>query len=187
VERWQLALVANGVVAVAYLSISIHVLRGVQRTDSWRTNPLAVATGLIFLTCAAGHAGHMQHVIDPLTRPASVLIYDWHLIMIDSVTAVIAVRYWLLRSRFPALVRGAAVFEDLSTRRSEALEIHDQVVQELVTAKLALELGDQRAGMAALERGLSSSRGIVSTLIGDEDQTRGPTAAPGRLRRRARS
>jgi hypothetical protein len=185
-ERWQIALLANGVVAVAYLSISIHVLRGVQRSGSWRTNPLAVATGLIFLTCAAGHAGHMQHVLDPVTRPASVVIYDWHLLMIDSVTAVIAIRYWLLRSRFPALVRGAAVFEDLTTRRSEALEIHDQVVQELATAKLALEVGDRDRGMAALERGLASSRGIVSTLIG-EDRTAGPAATAGRLRRRSTS
>ena len=182
-ERWQLAALANGVVAVAYLSIGVHVLRGVSRADSWRTNPLAVATGLIFLTCAAGHAGHMHHVLDPVTRPASVQVYDWHLVVVDAVTAVIAVRYWLLRSRFPALVRGAAVFEDLATRRTEALEIHDQVVQELATAKLALELGDRERGMAALERGLGSSRAIVSTLV-SEDGHHGPSPTAGRLRRR---
>jgi signal transduction histidine kinase len=167
-ERWQLATLANGVVALAYASISLHILRGVQRTRSWRTNPLAVATGLIFASCAAGHLGHLAHLVEPATRDASVRIYDWHLVAIDAVTATIAIRYWLLRSRFPALVRGAAVFEDLAERRSQALDIHDQVVQQLATAKLAIELGETEQGLRSLERGLESSRRIVSALVGDE-------------------
>jgi signal transduction histidine kinase len=168
VERWQLAITANGIVAIAYVSISLHILRGVQRTRSWRSNPLAVATGLIFATCAAGHLGHLTHLVDPATRPASVQIYDWHLVVIDLVTATIAIRYWLLRSRFPALVRGAAVFEDLAERRGQALDLHDRVVQQLATAKLAIELGETEHGLRALERGLESSRAIVTALVGDE-------------------
>jgi hypothetical protein len=168
VERWQLAILANGVVALAYASISLHILRGVQRTASWRSNPLAVATGLIFATCAAGHLGHLTHVVDPATRPASVQIYDWHLVVIDAVTAVIAIRYWLLRGRFPALVRGAAIFEDLAERRGQALDINDHVVQQLAAAKLAIELGETERGLRALERGLESSRRIVTSLVGDD-------------------
>ncbi|WP_052666291.1 hypothetical protein [Nitriliruptor alkaliphilus] len=179
---WFPAAFANGIVTVAYLSISIHILRGVHAGRSWRTNPLAVATGLIFLSCAAGHAGHVGHLLDPGTRAASLQVYDLHLIVIDGVTAVIAVRYWLLRSRFPALVRGAAVFEDLTTRRREALDLHDQVVQQLATAKLALELGEHDRGMAALDASLTASRRIVSDLVGDE-QASEATLRPGGLRR----
>jgi signal transduction histidine kinase len=181
-ERWQLATLANGIVAVAYASISLHILRGVQRTGSWRTNPLAVATGLIFATCAAGHLGHLAHLVDPATRAFSVVIYDRHLVVIDAVTATIAIRYWLLRGRFPALVRGAAVFEDLAERRGQALDIHDRVVQELATAKLAIELGETDRGLRALERGLESSRRIVTALVGD-DIASSARMDPGGLRR----
>lgn len=162
------AALANIIVTLAYLSISVHILWGVHRGGTWRTNPLAVATGMIFLTCAAGHAGHVSHLVDPATQEASLAVYDIHLVLIDGVTAVIAVRYWLLRGRFPALVRGAAVFEDLNARREEALDVHDRVVQRLVTAKLAFELGEHEQGMRALEDGLESSRTIVTEILGDE-------------------
>lgn len=173
---------ANLLVTLAYLSIGLHILRGVHASRSWRNNPLAVATGMIFLSCAAGHAGHALHLLDPATRAASLEVYDIHLIVIDAVTAVIAIRYWLLRGRFPALVRGAAVFEDLTTRRREALDLHDQVVQQLATAKLALEIGEHDRGMIALDAGLAASRRIVSDLVGDEHASVA-TLRPGGLRR----
>ena len=176
------AAIANLVVTLAYVSIGVHILRGVHQGGTWRSNPLAVATGMIFLTCAAGHAGHASHLFDPGTREASLEVYDLHLMVIDGVTAVIAIRYWLLRSRFPALVRGAAVFEDLNARREEALDVHDQVVQRLATAKLAFELGRHEEGMSALEDGLDSSRGIVTRLIGDEQASNASMRASG-LRR----
>lgn len=181
-DRWVIAVVANGVVTIAYLSIGAHILRGVAHSRSWRPNPLAVATGMIFLTCAAGHAGHMTHVLDPATRPYSVVIYDWHLLLIDSVTATIAIRYWLLRSRFPALVRGAAVFEDLAARRAEALDINDKIVQELATAKLALELGETPRAMQAVDRGLTAAQRVVSDILGDEARSTA-TVQGGGLRR----
>ncbi|MTV27041.1 hypothetical protein FTX61_16700 [Nitriliruptoraceae bacterium ZYF776] len=181
-ERWVLAAAANAIVALAYLSISIHVLRGVHATGSWRTNPLAVATGLIFLTCAAGHAGHVNHLVDPMTQDISARLYDWHLIVIDGITAVIATRYWMLRGRFPALVRGAAVFEDLSARREQALDVHDHIIQQLLTAKLALELGDRDLALTHLDAGIVEGRRIVSDLVGD-DLASTATLRPGGLRR----
>jgi hypothetical protein len=182
VAQWLPAASFNIVVALAYLSIGIHILRGVQTTDSWRTSPLAVATGLIFLSCAAGHGGHVGHLLDPASREASLQVYDVHLVMLDGLTAVIAVRYWMLRGRFPALVRGSAIFEDIHTRRREALDLHDQVVQQLTTAKLAFELGEHDSGLRALEDGLGASRRIVSDLVGDEFASEA-TMRPGGLRR----
>jgi hypothetical protein len=167
-ERWLLAALANGVVTLAYISISSHILRGVRRSGPLRDNPLGTATGLIFATCAAGHAGHLNHLLNPATQAASLAIYDWHLIWIDAITAAIAIRYWLLRNRLPALVHGVSLFDDLNQRRHQALAIHDQVVQQLVTAKLAIELGETSQGLAALDRGLRSAREIVTTLVDDE-------------------
>lgn len=178
-ERWVLAAIANGVVTLAYISISFHILRGVRQGGSLRDNPLGTATGLIFATCAAGHAGHLAHLLDPATQAASAAIYDWHLGWIDAVTATIATRYWLLRRRLPALVHGTALFEDLNQRRRQALTIHDQIVQQLVTAKLAVELGEIQQGIAALERGLDSARQIVTTLVEDETLYTAPTQGRG--------
>jgi signal transduction histidine kinase len=181
---WLPAAAFNVVVALAYLSIGWHILNGVRRTGSWRTNPLALATGLIFLSCSAGHAGHVGHLVDPATRAASLQVYDLHLVVVDGVTAVIALWYWSLRGRFPALVRGAAVFEDLEARREEALDLHDHVVQQLATAKLAFELGEHDQGLRALDAGLESSRRIVTDLVGDHHAS-DATMRPGGLRRSA--
>lgn len=167
-ERWILAAMVNGVVSLAYVSISFHILLGVRRAGPLRANPLATATGLIFASCAAGHLGHLAHLIDPATQAASVQVYDWHLVGVDAITAAIAIRYWLLRSRLPALVRGVALFDDLSQRRHQALAIHDQIVQQLATAKLAVELGETDEGLEALERGLTSARDIVTSLVDNE-------------------
>jgi uncharacterized protein involved in response to NO len=181
-EGWLLAAIANGVVSLAYVSISFHILRGVQRAGAVHDNRLGTATGLIFATCAAGHLGHPGHRLDPSTRAASVAVYDWHLIWIDAITAGIAIRYWLLRKRLPALVHGVALFDDLSQRRHQALAIHDRVVQELATAKLAVELGEVAQGLAALERGLESAREIVTSLV-DDDMLSTAVMESGGLRR----
>ncbi len=167
-DSWLLAAIANGLVTIAYVSISYHILSGVRRAGSLRDNPLGTATGLIFATCAAGHLGHLNHLLDPATQAASVAVYDWHLIWIDAITAAIAIRYWLLRKRLPALVHGVALFDDRTQRRRQALDIHDRIVQQLATAKLAVELGEVEQGLAALERGLASAREIVTSLVDDE-------------------
>ncbi|MBW3620786.1 MAG: hypothetical protein KY461_11115 [Actinobacteria bacterium] len=160
-ELWHLALLANVAVTIAYAAIGTRVIAVVHASRQWRTNPLAVATGAIFLTCAAGHAGHVEHLLLASTS-ASRLVWDWHLVAIDLVTAGVGLRYWMLRSRFGTLVRGASLFEDVAVRRQEAFDIQDGVVQQLATAKMAFELGDQAAGMRALEAGLTASRSMVA-------------------------
>jgi hypothetical protein len=67
VALWNLALLVNVVIAVAYLAISIVIARGIHAGGQWRSNPLAVATALIFLTCAIGHAAHAEHLLLPST------------------------------------------------------------------------------------------------------------------------
>ncbi|MET8153483.1 ATP-binding protein [Actinoplanes sp. NPDC049668] len=95
------------------------------RTRQWRNNPLGLATAAIFFSCAVHHGAHTVHLMLPYLDPtmhmglamrhafSSPSIASW-----DVVTAGLAVWYWTLRGRFPALVRGAAVFEDLRLRQA---------------------------------------------------------------------
>ncbi|HEX7168134.1 MAG TPA: hypothetical protein VF230_14240 [Acidimicrobiales bacterium] len=55
-----------------------------------------------------------------------------------------------------------------ATRRRQALDLQDNVVQALATAKLSFEMGDRAKGMAALEASLAAAKTILSDLL-DED------------------
>ena len=50
-------------------------------------------------------------------------------------------------------------------RQRQALSIHDDVLQGLVTAKLSFELGDQERGLAMLDQTLDAARRLVSDLL----------------------
>lgn len=52
----------------------------------------------------------------------------------------------------------------LRARQLQALMIHDNVVQGLLTAKLSLELGETETGMVALEETLHAARRIMCEL-----------------------
>ncbi len=175
---WQVGVASNGALLLAYLAISWTILAGLARSGRFGSNPLALATGLIFFTCGVGHGLHLEHLL--LGDAAARAAHDWHLGIWDLGTAAIGVWYWTLRSRFPALVRGAALFDDLQERRRQAFGIHDQIVQGIATAKLAIEVGDTDHGLAVLEATLASSRRIITTLLVDD--TSDAALAPGGLR-----
>lgn len=179
---WQAALLANASIALAYAALAITILRGVHRSGQWRSNPLAVTTGVILLSCAAGYASHLQHLLMPSTADEARVIWDWPLTAIHATTAILAVRYWMLRGRIGALLRSPVVFEDVATRRREAYDIQDGLVQHLATAKMALELGDTRVGMRELDAALARSRQLMSDRHGLASEF-GVGARPGDLRR----
>ena len=171
---WMVGAAANVVILVAYLAIAAAILVPLHRSRGWTENPLALATGAIFLTCAVHHGAHPVHMLLPVIGLEEHVGYamreafdEWHLSSWDIVTGAVAVWYWSLKSRFPALVRGAAVFEDMRIRRQEALEIHDNIVQGLAVAKISLELGRQEEGLAAVEKTLDASRAIITDLLGE--------------------
>lgn len=189
-QWWHIGAAANLVILVVYLAIAYTILRGLFASSyAWRNNPLALATGAIFFTCAIHHGSHPVHQLLPELGGTEAHVGlamreafdDWHVSGWDILTAGVGVWYWTLRGRFPALVRGSALFEDLHQRQTQALEIHDNIVQGLATAKLSFELGDSERGLDAVERTLVSSREIITKLLGDEDA--GTALGPGDLRR----
>lgn len=188
-DLWTLGFVANAVVMTAYLAIAGTILAGIARTKQWRGNPLALATGLIFLSCGIGHGVHAYHAIetwDPAVSTAQrSLLSEWHVWAADGATAIIAIWYFTLRNRFPALVRGAALFEDMQVRRRQALEIHDNIVQSLVKAKMSLEMGQGSEGAREIEESLAASRRIMSELLGEAGDAR--PIRPGELVRTGRT
>jgi hypothetical protein len=186
---WHFGAVMNAVVLVAYLAISFHILRGVVRSGRITSNPLALATGLIFLTCAIHHGSHPVHMFLPSigigehkSHSMREAFDSWHTSAFDLATAGVAVWYWRLRNRFPALVRGSALFEDLRERERQALEINDNVVQHLAVAKLAYDLGKHDEAYDAIDKGLVSSRKIITELLGEPGS--GVDLGAGDLRRR---
>ena len=185
---WHVGAAANLVILAAYLAIAYSIVRNLLPEQRWRGNPLAVATAAIFFTCAVHHGSHPVHQFLPALGLEGHVGFamreafdDWHVSSWDIVTAAVGVWYWTLRSRFPALVRSSALFEDVIGRQRQALEIHDNVVQGLATAKLAFELDDRERGMNAIEQTLSASRKIITDLLGRDAEDLAPV--PGALRR----
>ena len=168
-----LGIVTNAIIAAAYLAVAGILLVNAVRTRHVKDNPLGVATVLIFLTCGGGHAVHLWQLLDGDATAAGRAInleytYNVHMWVIDILTAVAGVAYWLLRRRFPALVSGAAVFEDLRARQRRALEINDNIVQGLARAKLALDMDQTKEGDAAVADTMAKARHIITGLLGNE-------------------
>ncbi|MCW2494737.1 MAG: hypothetical protein JWQ77_661 [Jatrophihabitans sp.] len=169
---WQIGLVSNAAVAIAYLLITGAVLRPLIAGGQVRSNPLAAATAAIFFTCAIHHGGHVVHMLLPdghvevrqgLAMRAS---YDWEMATWDIVTAAVGVYYWTLRRAYSSLIRGAKLFDDLRQREHDALELNDNVLQGLVVAKLAFELDQRDRAMAALDASISAASRMVSDFLG---------------------
>jgi hypothetical protein len=174
VHWWTVAAIANTVIGLAYLGIAFVIWRGLIVTRQWRSNPLAAATGAIFFTCAVHHGAHAVHMLLPAfgVSPGQggamrLACESWHAAGWDVIGAGVALWYRTLRERFPALVRGAALFEDLKQRQHQALEINDEIVQGLAVVKCALDAGDTNRVRHTAELTLASSRRIISDLLGE--------------------
>jgi hypothetical protein len=162
---------------VIYGAIAGTIARAVWARGAWRANPLAVATAGIFVTCGLHHGVHGIHLLTMSGHMGSMVrdaFDNWPLALLDLVTAGVGAWYFSLRSRYPALVRGAALFEDLRQRRHDALALNDAVVQNLTVAKLQIELGHHDAGLDAIDEALSSTQRMLTELLGEAGTLAGP-------------
>jgi hypothetical protein len=168
---WQIGLVTNAVVAIAYLLITLAVLRPLIAAQQLRANPLGTATAAIFFTCALHHGGHVVHMLLPYggvekaQGTAMRNAYDWEMAFWDIVTAAVGVYYWTLRRTYSALMRGATLFEDLHQREAEALELNDTVLQGMVVARMALDLDQRETALNALDASIASASAMISARM----------------------
>ncbi|MFA9431373.1 PAS domain-containing protein [Egicoccus sp. AB-alg2] len=78
------------------------------------------------------------------------------------------------------LERQAAALRRATERQRTALQVHDEIVQGLTSAWLALHLGDTDGALEAIQRTTISAQGVVSSLLADVADARG-TIRPGDL------
>lgn len=171
-EWWQLGMGANAAIAAAYFLIFGAIILPLVRGRQLRKNPLGTATAAIFLTCAVHHGIHAVHMVMPvfgldLQRGTAMRdAWTWQLAVWDLVGAVVATYYWTLRRTYGSLMQGAQLFEDMKRREEQALEINDTILQGIVVARMALDLGDRDRAMTALDSSISSASDLVTDLLG---------------------
>lgn len=186
---WQVVTGLNLVIAGAYLAIAAIVLGGLGRTRQLPSNRLGLATGLIFLTCAAHHAAHAVHLLLPslgVDDPTALALragWPWPNAALDLMTAVVAAAYLSLRGRDGRPAADAGMFADVRARERQALEINDNLVQGLARVKWALEAKRADEAHAAADETLAEAQRMVTDLL--ESTAADGTPAIGRLRRDA--
>jgi signal transduction histidine kinase len=186
VHWWIVGLVANAAIAVAYVAIATCIVVPLVRSQQLTKNRLGAATAAIFATCAVHHGLHAMHLAMPDLSPGMAdasmrAAWGWQLALSDIVGLVVAAYYFGLRRTYGSLMQGAQLFDDLRRRERQALEINDNVLQGLVVAKMALELGQEATAVAALDTSIAAASRMISDLLATEDR---PVAA-GLLRSRA--
>lgn len=175
-QWWMLGAASNGVIAVSYFMISFTITRGLLKSGQLSTNRLGAATGAIFLSCAVHHGAHMVHMLMPYTgvdlTQGLAMRAAWgpQLAFWDLVSAFIGVYYWTLRGGFGSVGASSSpqLFEDQREREQRALELNDAVLQGMVVARMALDLGEDARALRALDGSISAASHMITELIGDD-------------------
>ena len=171
---WMLGAVCNAVIATAYFAIVYAIVRPLVTSRQLRTNALGAATAAIFLTCAVHHGAHVVHMLMPYAgvdlEQGTAMRQAWgpELALWDLVGAVVAAYYWTLRGGFGAGSASPQLFKDQVEREQRALELNDTVLQGMVVARMALDLGERERGMAALDTSIAAASRMITELIGDD-------------------
>jgi len=193
VEWWMVTVAANAIMVVIYGLIAVSMIRAIIDGRQLRSNPLLTATAAVFVTCTLGHGAHLAHAAVATSlfwngaAPAAAAVHaefgDPRLVALDGITALVAIYFYTLRSRFAVVYRGAALCDDMAKREAQAMEMHDDIVQGLAQAKLALDLGQRDEGYRAIEATLAASRRIMTEVLGTEGSEL--ALGPGDIRRDA--
>ncbi|MCW2847641.1 MAG: hypothetical protein JWR90_1615 [Marmoricola sp.] len=171
---WMLGAVCNAVIATAYSMIVFAIVRPLVKSGQLRTNPMGAATAAIFLTCAVHHGAHVVHMLMPYAgldqTKGLAMRTAWgpELALWDLVGAAVGVYYWTLRGGFGPSDAGPQLFTDQHEREQRALELNDAVLQGMVVARLALDLGERRRGLSALDGSIDAASRMITELIGDD-------------------
>ncbi|GAA4609534.1 hypothetical protein GCM10023107_92080 [Actinoplanes octamycinicus] len=141
----QTFLLANMVIAVAYASITVAILVPVARAGQLRTNKLAVATAMIFFSCAVGHALHAIMAYQTIIQgPAmhhmsgAAVGWSWTSALWDATTAAIGVYYWTLRRGYGVLLGPGGIYVDpWGQHRLDEAAARERAAHDLAEAQRA--------------------------------------------------
>jgi hypothetical protein len=168
---WILGAACNAIIAIAYFMIVVAIARPLVKSRQLRSNPMGAATAAIFLTCAVHHGAHVVHLLIPYVDVAqgTAMRVAWgpELALWDLVGALAAAGYWTLRGGFGPRDESPQLFMDQHEREQRALELNDAVLQGMVVARMALELGEHRRGLSALEGSINATSRMITELIVD--------------------
>ena len=162
-QQWALA--GNVVIACAYAAICVAIVVPLVRAGQLRTNRLAVATALIFFSCAVGHAFHAamywQGSFVPPQMAAMHEVVGWGLwptAVWDVLTAIVGIYYWTLRRSYGVLLGGTgALFVDTAEQHRR----HDIELRERVADARAEAEGERDAQAAMLGAIIANSQSLI--------------------------
>jgi PAS domain S-box-containing protein len=143
--RDEIFLLANIVITFAYASIMVAILVPVTRAGQLRTNKLAVATAMIFFSCAVGHALHaVMAYVSIVDGPAKhhgdtgAAGWSWTSAVWDVMTASVGVYYWTLRRGYGVLLGEGAIYVDpWRQERLDAAAARERAATDLADAQRA--------------------------------------------------
>ncbi|MEV4278541.1 PAS domain S-box protein [Actinoplanes xinjiangensis] len=141
----QMFLLANLVITVAYASITRAILVPVYLAGQLRTNKLAVATSMIFFSCAVGHALHAIMAYQTIIRGPSAhhmageaAGWSWTSALWDAGTAAIGIYYWTLRRGYGVLLGPGGIYIDpWGQHRLDEAATRERAARDLAEAQRA--------------------------------------------------
>ncbi|BAL87784.1 putative multi-sensor signal transduction histidine kinase [Actinoplanes missouriensis 431] len=141
----QMFLLASIVITFAYASITVAILGPVSRAGQLRTNKLAVATSMIFFSCAVGHALHAMMayqaiIAGPLAHhlAGETVGWSWTSALWDATTAAVGVYYWTLRRGYGVLLGPGGIYVDpWGQHRLDEAAARERAARDLAEAQRA--------------------------------------------------
>lgn len=151
---------------LAFVAVGILIVLHLHALGRRRVPGVAAATAFILFVKGGGHFVHAVLLLWPMPgdgdvmRAARAYAGQGDVWVLDAVAAAAAVSYLTLRARLGTETAGVGLYDDLIQRRRLAMNLHDQVVQQIVQARWSLDLDRADSGAAIA----SASAAIDNTL-----------------------
>ncbi|AGZ42623.1 ATP-binding protein [Actinoplanes friuliensis] len=163
-QQW--ALIGNIVITCAYAAITVAIVVPVVRAGQLFTNRLAVATAMIFFSCAVGHAFHAAMYWEASWTTATMTGMHqetttwslWPSAAWDLFTAAVGVYYWTLRRSYGVLLSGTG---SLFVGPQEQQRRHDIELREKVAEGRAQAEAERDAQAAMLRAVITNSQSSI--------------------------
>ncbi|MEV6300696.1 PAS domain S-box protein [Actinoplanes sp. NPDC051861] len=163
----QLFLVGNLGTMVTYGAITVAVAVPVARAGQLRSNKLAVATALIFLTAAAVHGVHAFLTVRNLGQAerSVPMFWVWVLAWCNVACFLSGIYYWTLRRRNGRVAVDGAIYTDPHAQRKFA-EADARVDEARATLEAVVEHTDDAIVGVTLDGRITAWNGGAERLFG---------------------